>query len=122
MRQPEPTQIGLSEKAHAHLKRLKEDGYFAEMVDAYRFGIAYGLSKGIEPPEVPSPRTTVFGVTTVDPEGSIAFAIKALSDDKETSIYKIAEKLADWGVCELAEQSKNGSLDVAEIVKNTTQR
>lgn len=117
MRQPEPTQIGLSEKSHSLLKRLKEDGYFSEMVDAYRFGIAYGLSKCIEPPDVPSPRVTVFGVTTVDPEGSLAFAIRTLTNDQDTPIYKIAERLADWGVNELSEMSKNGSLDVAHIVK-----
>lgn len=118
MRQPEPTQIGLSEKSHSLLKRLKEDGYFSEMVDAYRFGIAYGLSKCIEPPEVPSPRVTVFGVTTVDPEGSLAIAIRTLSNDQETPVYKIAERLADWGVNELSEMSRNGSLDVAQIVKS----
>lgn len=120
MRNPEPTQIGLSEKSHATLKRLKEDGHFSEMVDAYRFGIAFGLSQGVVPDEVPSPRTTVFGVTTVDPEGLISTAISTLSDDKMTPIYKLAERYAEWGVSKLGEHSLNGSIDIPAIINSVT--
>ena len=36
----EPTMIGLGERTHPLLRRLKDDGHFAEMADAYRFGVA----------------------------------------------------------------------------------
>ena len=43
----EPTVTGVSEKTHAKLKRLKEDGHFREMADAYRFAIGLALAQGI---------------------------------------------------------------------------
>jgi|SRR5690242_15100107 len=67
----EPTNIGLSEATHAKLKRLKEEGHFREMQDAYRFGIGLALAQGvIDPPELSS-TTTVFGVATIDPDQTL---------------------------------------------------
>ena len=67
----EPTTIGLSDKTHASLKRLAEDkrnGHFAEMADAYRFGIGLALAHGVVPGELQPPRTTIFNVGTLDPD------------------------------------------------------
>ena len=111
----EPTNIGLSERAHARLKRLKEDGHFKEMVDAYRFGIALALAQGVVPPEITA--TTVFGVATVDPDQTLKNAIQTILGDKVEGIavYKMAERLADWGVNELADQATMGEIDFVTI-------
>lgn len=113
----EPTMIGLSEKSHAVLKRLKEDGLFAEMADAYRFGIALALAHGVVPEDPPPPRTTIFSVATIDPEREIGNAIRTLIDTKDIPIYRWAERLAEWGVTELARRSAGGDIDFGSILE-----
>ena len=111
----EPTMIGLSEKAHALLSQMKEDNFLAEMADGYRLGIGLALAQGIEPEDVPQ-RRTVFSVATIDPDQEIAAAIRALIDLKGTSVYRMAERLADWGVIELAKRFDGGQIDVGALV------
>lgn len=112
----EPTMMGVSEATHAKLKRLKEDGHFKEMADAYRFAIGLALAQGITPPEISS--QTVFSVSTIDPDQSIKNAIKTILHDQVESIpiYKMAERLADWGIQELATQADRGEIDVVAIL------
>ena len=113
----EPTTIGLSEGAHAKLKWLQEEQHFRELLDGYRFAIGLALAQGVEPPEVQK-RTTIFNVGTVDPDQSLKRSIEALMADRvrETSIYKMAERLAEWGVNELASQARDGSIDFAGLL------
>ena len=111
----EPTMIGLSEKAHSILTRMKEDNFLAEMADGYRLGIGLALAQGIEPEDVPQ-RRTVFSVATIDPDQEIAAAIRALIDLKGSSVYRMAERLADWGVIELAKRFDDGPIDVGALV------
>ena len=116
----EPTMIGLSEKTHPLLKRLKEDGHFAEMADAYRFGIALALAHGVIPNEPPAPRTTIFSVATIDPDREIATAIRSVMDTEDLPIYRWAERLAEWGVGELARRAEAGDVDVAALVEEAS--
>lgn len=107
--------IGVSDATHAKLKRLKEDGHFREMADAYRFAIGLALAQGISPPEIIS--QTVFSVATIDPDQSIKNAIQAILSEKveRIPIYKMAERLADWGIQELAAQADRGEIDIVAI-------
>ena len=73
----EPTTIGLSAKGHAILVRLREDEFFAEMLDAYRFAIALGIAHG-STVDAKGSRQTIFNVGTLDPDQSIKNALKAL--------------------------------------------
>lgn len=111
----EPTMIGVTEATHPKLQRLKEDGHFKEMADAYRFGIGLALAQGIMPPE--GSMKTVFSVATIDPDQSIKNAIQAILGDElgGTPVYRMAERLADWGVQELAAQAEKGEIDVVTI-------
>ena len=111
----EPTMIGLSEEAHRQLQRLKEDGHFREMVDAYRFGIGLALAEGVIPPEISS--KTVFSVATLDPNQTMKTAISTIMGDttKDVAIYRMAERLADWGVRELYKHAERGEIDVVAI-------
>lgn len=117
MTSAEPTTIGLSESAHGKLKRLQEDGYFRELLDGYRFAIGLALAQGVEPPDVQK-RTTIFNVGTVDPDQSLKRSIEALmgSHVGDASIYKMAERLAEWGVNELASQAEAGSIDFVGLL------
>ena len=114
----EPTTIGLSEGAHEKLKRLREEQHFRELQDGYRFAIGLALAQGVEPPEIQQKRTTIFNVGTVDSDQSLKQSIEALMGDRvrDTSIYKMAERLAEWGVNELASQAKDGSIDFAGLL------
>ena len=113
----EPTVIGLSERAHAKLKRLKEDEHFLEMVDGYRCGMALALAQGVIPDEVPAPRTNIFGVATVDPSREIATAITAVIDVSGVPVYRMAGRLAEWGVNELARRAEAGEIDFAALLE-----
>lgn len=112
----EPTMIGLSERVHALLTRMKEDGHFNEMADGYRLGIALALAHGAQPSEVPAPRKTVFSVATIDPDQEIATSIRSLCQLDGASVYKTAERLAEWGVSELAARFETGSIDVSALI------
>jgi hypothetical protein len=119
----EPTTIGLSESAHEKLKRLQEEQHFRELLDGYRFAIGLALAQGVEPPEVQK-RTTIFNVGTVDPDQSLKRSIEALMGDRvrDASIYKMAERLAEWGVNELASQAESGSIDFAGLLDQAGER
>ncbi|WP_027582029.1 hypothetical protein [Bradyrhizobium sp. Ai1a-2] len=113
----EPTMIGLSESTHLKLKRLKEEGHFREMVDGYRFGIGLALAQGIlSPPEISS-TTTVFSVATLDPDQTLRRGIEAIVGDKlqGKSVYRLAERLADWGIQELAREAERGEINVVGL-------
>ena len=111
----EPTSIGLSERAHALLTQMKEDNFLAEMADGYRLGIGLALAQGVEPDDLPQ-RRTVFSVATIDPDQEIAAAIRALIDLKGGSVYRMAERLAEWGVIKLAKQFDGSPIDVATLL------
>jgi hypothetical protein len=113
----EPTNIGIGDAAHAKLKALSQDGYFAQMVDVYRFAIALALAYGVTPIEITGSRQNVFGVATVDPDKSLYTAIKTLIDTSDTPVYRWAERLADWGVIEISRRVDEGTFDIGQILE-----
>lgn len=119
----EPTTIGLSEGAHEKLKWLQEEQHFRELLDGYRFAIGLALAQGVEPPEVQK-RTTIFNVGTVDPDQSLKRSIEGLMGDRvrDASIYKMAERLAEWGVIELASQAQAGSIDFVGLLDQADEK
>ncbi|MBX3713751.1 MAG: hypothetical protein KF800_17460 [Lysobacter sp.] len=97
----EPVQIGIGESAHYKLEQLCVDGYFAEMRDGYRFAVSYALLIGANPERMEGARKTVFSISTIDPEGLLKLAIETLHPIDGEASYKVAERLADWGVSEI---------------------
>lgn len=114
----EPTMIGLGERTHPLLRRLKDDGHFAEMADAYRFGVALALAYGVDPEE-PSPRVTIFSVATIDPDREIYLAVKAMTNPQGVSIYKQVERYAEWGVKELAKLAEEGDINFSSLLNQS---
>jgi hypothetical protein len=109
------TQIGLSAKMHPHLVALKEEGYFAQMRDAYRFAIAVAITNEVIPPELQN-RQNVFAIPTVDSDGSLAVAIRTLVPGGEISPYRWAERLAEAGIEILADKMAQGKLDIGAML------
>ena len=118
MTDSEVTTVGLSEHADDLLEQMKEQEIFAEKLDGYRFAISFAAASGIVPSEI-GKRKTLFNVGSLDPGQLIRSAIEALYEDElsTTSVYRIAERLADWGIREMYEQSSHGQLDFVTLLK-----
>jgi hypothetical protein len=113
----EPSQIGLTTGTHEKLKGLKEQGHFSEMGDAYRFAIALAIMEGADPPELVGSKQTTFSTSTLDGDESIKAAIECLFERAEGEpIYRAAERLAEWGVNELAKLAEKGSIDISGLL------
>ena len=112
----EPTTIGLSASAHEKLKGRQEEDHFRELLDGYRFAIGLALAQGAEPLDAQR-RTTIFNIGTVNPDQSLK-SIEVLMGERvrDVAVYKIAERLAEWGVNELASQAKSGSTDFVGLL------
>jgi hypothetical protein len=117
----EPTTVGLSAAGHDGLARLKEDGYFAEMQDAYRFAIALGLAHGRES-SGSGKRATIFNVGTLDGDRSLYNAVKALAGSSEEPIYTLAERYAEWGVAEMIAELDRGKLSLSKMLAEADEK
>jgi hypothetical protein len=118
----ERTQVRLSGRGHSILTQFKEDGYLAEMTDGYRLGIALALSMGAAPGELPAESRTFVAVSTLDPTGDLAAAIRMLVDLEGQSVYGYAERLAEWGIIEMHERFGAGFLDVASLMSAAVEK
>lgn len=112
----ERTQVRLTNRGHSILTQMKEDGYVAEMTDGYRLAIALALSMGTTPEELPPDSRTFIAVSTLDPTGDLAAAIRMLVNLEGQSVYGYAERLAEWGIVEMQERFQGGFLDVASLM------
>lgn len=118
----ERTQVRLSNRAHTILTGMKEDGHLAEMTDGYRLGIALALSMGASPGELSAENRNFIAVSTLDPTGELAAAIRMLVNLEGQGVYAYAERLADWGISEMNERFKGGFLDVASLMSAAAER
>ena len=120
---PDLINIGLSEAGNDKLDRLKEMGYFAEKMDAYRFAVSLALAQGVIPPEI-TKRTTFLNVGSLDPDQTLRRAVEALLNDQieGTTPYRLVERLADWGVTELYRQAEQGDIDFVGILDQLSSR
>lgn len=118
MSRKEPTTLGLSRSAHNKLKWLHEEKYFRELLDGYRFAIALALAQGVDPPEIEEKRTTIFNVGTADSDQSLKQSIQIVMGDRiqGTPVYKMAERLAEWGINELKSQARSGGIDFVALL------
>ena len=108
--------VGIGKSAHPKLQRLKEDGHFSEMVDAYRFAIGLALAHGGATSDF-AERQNLFNVGTLDSDRSLYTAVATLRQPTEEPVYKTVERLATWGVEELDRRSQRGMLSFAEILE-----
>jgi uncharacterized protein YfkK (UPF0435 family) len=115
--------VGLSDAGNDKLDFLKEHGYFAEKIDAYRFAVGLALAHGAIPPEIPK-RVTFLNVGSLDPDQTLRRAVEALMPDQsaETTVYRLVERLADWGVNELHAQATRGDIDFAAIFEQLAEK
>ncbi|MFE0754299.1 hypothetical protein ACFW16_10125 [Inquilinus sp. NPDC058860] len=115
--------VGLSDAANDKLDELKEREIFAEKMDGYRFGVGLALAHGVIPPEF-AKRVTLFNVGSLDPDQTLRRAVEALMQDQltDTTVYRLVERLADWGVNELYAQATQGHIDFVAIFDKLSEK
>lgn len=118
MNTPDLINVGLSELGNDKLDELKELGVFADKLDGYRFAVALAIAQGAAPPEIPK-RVTFLNVGSLDPDQALRRTVEALMPSalEQTTVYRLIERLADWGVSELHAQAKTGEVDFAELLR-----
>lgn len=109
--------VGLSEAADDKLDELKELGIFADKIDGYRFGVSLAIAHGVVPSELVK-RKNLFNVGSLDPDQALRKSVEALMPAalEETTVYRLIERLADWGVAELHAQAKAGDIDFLTLL------
>lgn len=110
--------VGLSEAADDKLDELKEMGVFADKIDGYRFGVSLAVAQGVIPGELVK-RKNLFNVGSLDPDQSLRKSVEALMPRalEDTTVYRLIERLADWGVTELYAQAKAGNIDFPALLE-----
>lgn len=117
MKNEEPKTIGLTKENQDFLRILKEEKFFNELMDAYKFAIAFSIKSKEEPSEVTNSKT-MFAVGNFDGNQEILNTVLALRRSITKPYYAYIEKLANHGVKLLKEKyNQNYSLDLAEILK-----
>jgi hypothetical protein len=109
--------VGLSEAADDKLEELKSLGIFADKIDGYRFGVSVALAQGALPGELVK-RKNLFNIGSLDPDQSLRRAVETLMPEalEETTVYRMIERLADWGVAELHAQAHGGEIDFVTLL------
>ena len=98
------------------MKRLKEDGYFREMSDAYRLAIAISLSSGGAEKDAGEQKKTFLNIGSLDPDKRLYEAIRALKPNRTEPVYRIAERLAELGIDKIAEMAESGEISIRDIL------
>jgi uncharacterized protein YfkK (UPF0435 family) len=113
--------VGLSQASNDKLDELKELGVFADKIDGYRFGVSLALAHGAIPGELIK-RVNLFNVGSLDPEQTLRQAVEALMPNElaQTTVYRLIERLADWGVAELHAQAKSGEISFATLLEEAS--
>lgn len=119
----ELTTIGLSETGDAKLDDLKELGIFAEKMDGYRFAVSLAIAQGAMANEL-AKRKPFLNIGSLDPDQKLKRTVEALyaSQLSDTTVYRLVERLAEWGVTELHSQAKGGSIDFERLLAQAAEK
>lgn len=115
--------VGLSEAVDDKLAELREMGVFADKIDGYRFGVSLAIAQGVIPGDLVK-RANLYNVGSLDPDQSMRRAVEALMPGAlaDTTVYRLIERLADWGVNELYSLAKAGEIDFAALLDQADEK
>lgn len=111
----EPKTIGLTSETKEKLRRLKEDGYFHEMQDGYKFAVGLAILYDALDSNMTN-AGTMYGTGDLDQNKDIYEIVKALRTSADEPVYKTVERYAEWGVKELYEQSLNEGINFSKLL------
>ena len=113
--------VGLSEAVDDKLAELKEMGIFADKIDGYLFGVSLAIAQGAVPGELVK-RVNLYNIGSLDAEQLLRRSVEALMPAalENTTVYRLIERLADWGVTELYSQAKAGEIDFVGLMEQAS--
>lgn len=106
--------IGLSSAAHEICSRLKEDGFFQDMVEAYRFAVALGIRQ--RQASAPFSRKNMYDVGGVDPSQVLRNIIVELFPEQAERPYAYMERLADAAFLGVGRLLNAGEFRLADVL------
>ena len=109
--------VGLTTESHSNIQRLKDEGVFADMLDAYRFAIGLAIKRGLIASEGIK-TSTIFNVGSLDRDGTIKDLVSTLFVEAESRPYAFTERLAEAGIRELMQLYNSGQLRFADLFLN----
>lgn len=115
--------VGLSKAVDDKLTELKEMGIFADKIDGFRFGASLAIAQGAIPGDLVK-RVNLYNVGSLDPDQALRRAVEALMPSalEETTVYRLIERLADWGVNELYSLAQAGEIDFAALLNQADEK
>ena len=110
--------VGLTPQGHLDLQRLKGDGVFSEMIDAYRFAIGLAVRRRLLAPADLS-TVTIFNIGSLDRDGMIRDLIISIYEEAKDRPYAFVERLAEAGFEELIQLHSSRQLRISELFELT---
>jgi hypothetical protein len=101
-------QLQLSEQGSADREYIKDQLGLPDLQDGYRLAVAVALAKNLPPAPEDVRRSTVYGATVLDSDGSLRASVLALRDDHGERPYALLERLAEAGLRDLAGHLNEG--------------
>jgi hypothetical protein len=94
---------------------------FADKIDGYRFGVSLAIAQGAVPGELVK-RVNLYNIGSLDPEQALRRSVEALMPTalEDTTVYRLIERLAAWGVTELYAQAKAGEIDFVTLMEQAS--
>jgi hypothetical protein len=115
MPEEESITIRATEESKQILKRLEDEGYFNQMLDGYRFAIAFAIAKGKLAPEGLPKMSTYINIGTLDKDGILRSLIHEIYPDSINKVFSYIERLAEAGIKEMGRLLDNDELRFGEI-------
>ncbi len=116
----EPTTVGLSDDANAILKEISERLGFDKGQDIFAFKLAVAIALVLlpAPDQCPDLRglTTKYNIGSLDSGGKLYRAVSLFSQNYSGSIYKLVERLADWGIRWIRTQIGDRDITVRDLL------
>jgi hypothetical protein len=109
--------LGLSNSSYAGMEQMRDEGYFDDLSDCYRFALGLAIKRGLEPVKAEQKRTFV-NVGSIDSDSTIRNLMLELykGSGGATEPYALAEQLAEAGMSELISLAAAGQFKLSDLL------
>ena len=114
----EPKTVGMADDTKAMLSELSGQLGFKEEMEAFRLAVAVALVLQPRPESCPEIRglTTTYNIGSLDREGKLQQAVLLFNPNYEGSVYKLVERLADWGIRWMRSKCEHREMSASELL------
>lgn len=111
----EPRTVSVSQRGKEVIERLSNAGHFEQGLDAYRFALALAIANEEEPHSRSADAETRYNVGSLDPDGSVYYAVVLAQPEAELPRYRAAEGYAEAGLELLRKRLDGDELLVGDL-------